>query len=77
MIIYEETNNYVSGAFLKCFSIYSANEISFKPLGYYSPLLLMALHYCQNITHLLFKDTPLAPLKEMDLARQVEAEMIL
>ena len=37
----------------------------------------MALHYCQNITHLLFKDRPLAPLKEMDLARQIEAEMIL
>ena len=57
--------------------IYSANEISFKPLGYYLPLLLMALHYCQNITHLLFKDRPLAPLKELDLARQVEAEMVL
>ena len=57
--------------------IYSANEIPCKPLGYYPPLLLMALHYCQNITHLLFKDRPLAPLKEMDLARQVEAEMIL
>ena len=57
--------------------IYSANEISFKPLGYYWPLLLMDLHYCQNITHLLFKDRPLAPLKEMDLVRQVEAEMIL
>ena len=57
--------------------IYLANEIAFRPLGYYSPLLLMALHYCQNITHLLFKDRPLAPLKEMDLARQIEAEMIL
>ena len=57
--------------------IYLDNEIAFRPLGYYSPLLLMALHYCQNITNLLFKDRPLAPLKEMDLARQVEAEMIL
>ena len=57
--------------------IYSANEITFRPLGYYSPLLLMAIHYCQNITHLLFKDRPLAPLIEMDLARQVEAEMVI
>ena len=57
--------------------IYLANEIAFRPLGYYSPLLLMALHYWQNITHLQFKDRPLAPLKEMDLARQIEAETIL
>ena len=53
--------------------IYLAIEIAFRPLGYYSPLLLMALHYCQNITHLLFKDKPLAPLKEINLARQIES----
>ena len=56
--------------------IYSANEISFRPLGYYSPLLLMALHYCQNMIHLLSK-TDHQHFKEMDLAKQVEAGLIL